>query len=272
MKRKKHKPLFIIFLALLFALPAASEGKKASGGEKEENKIPDPDSKEFLVYVMNKIDDQHRGNKSYGVWEMEVKTKHWHRTLEMESWSLGQDYTLMHVLSPKKEKGNATLKAKNDLFTYLAKSEKTIKITSGMMGGSWMGSHFTNDDIVRESRLSDDFDIKKNADGKAGDVSTYRFTLTPKPDAPVVWGKITVTVRQSDLQPLTQVYYGEDGEKVRMQTFSDHQEIDGRTMPMTMVMKPLDGSGEYTKVKIKKIDFDIKLDKKFFTLQKLKSL
>lgn len=234
---------------------------------------PDPESPEFPAYVMNRIDDQYRGDKSRGIMEMKVKTQHWTRTMKFESWSLGTKYSLMRILSPKKEKGTATLKAKNDLFTYLSKTKKTIKITSGMMGGSWMGSHFTNDDLVKHSRMADDYTIKKTFSGaiKSG-LEIHRFVLTPRKNAAVVWGKIVVSVRASDLQPLRQLYYDEDGHKVRVMKFYKHTTIDGRTMPLKMVMKPLDGSGEYTQVVVKEIDFSVKLSKSFFTLQKLKSM
>jgi hypothetical protein len=164
------------------------------------------------------------------------------------------------------------LKAKNDLFMYLNKTGRTVKITSGMMGGSWMGSHFTNDDLVRHTRLADDFTVEATyeSDGKGTEICN--LTLTPKPDAPVVWGKIEIAVRQSDLQPLNQRYFDEDGQPARLLEFSDHREVDGRVAPMKMVMKPLDAPGEFTQISWKKIDFDVKLTKSFFTLQKLKSL
>lgn len=129
-------------VALVLVVPATIA---ADGGE------PPHDSDEFPVYVMNKIDDQYRGGMSHGTMTMKVKTKHWTREMTLESWTLGKSYSLMRILKPKKEKGSATLKAKNDLFTYLSKTGRTIKITSGMMGGSWMGSHFTNDDLVRHT-------------------------------------------------------------------------------------------------------------------------
>lgn len=251
-------------VSLLFVFPVSS----AETG----TDAPDPESEEFPIYVMNKIDDQYRGAKSHGIMEMTVRTKHWTRSMSLESWSMGKRYSLVRILKPKKEKGTATLKADKDLFTYLNKTGRTIKITSGMMGASWMGSHFTNDDIVRNSRLSEDFDIKLTFDGKESGTGIYRFTLIPKPDAPVVWGKIEATVRKSDLQPLGQVFFDEDGKPVRQLEFFDHKEVDGRTLPCKMLMKPLDGSDEYTQVIWREIDFNVNLGKGFFSIQKLKSM
>ena len=237
-----------------------------------EDNAPEPGSDEFPVYVMNRIDDQYRGAKSHGIMEMNVKTKHWARSITMESWSLGKRYSLVRILKPKKEKGMATLKANADLFTYLSKTGRTIKITSGMMGASWMGSHFTNDDLIRHTRLSEDYTIKLTFDGQVSGTDVYRFTLIPQPDAPVVWGKVEVTVRQRDLQPLSQLFFDEEGNKVRLLEFSQHTDVDGRIMPLQMVMNPLDSPEEYTMIRWDEIDFKVELNQDFFTIQKLRSM
>jgi hypothetical protein len=273
--------LFLIFLLLAGSAFAEVLEKKPPGsgsqvepsftGEPAGNP-PGPDSEEFPVYVMNRIDDLYRGLASHGIMEMQVRTRHWSRNMEMETWSLGKDYSLVRILRPRKEKGTATLKAAGDLFTYLSKTDRTIKITSGMMGASWMGSHFTNDDIIHNSRLSEDYDIELDPATSAPEKENYRFTLTPRPDAPVVWGRLEIRVRKQGLQPLSQRFHDEDGNAVRLLEFSDHRVVDGREMPLKMLMKPLDGSDEFTRVIWKEIDFDVKLDKGFFTLQKLRSM
>ncbi|MCA9717214.1 MAG: outer membrane lipoprotein-sorting protein [Myxococcales bacterium] len=233
---------------------------------------PSPESPEFLRYVMNRVDDLYRGRSSHGVMEMKVKTQHWSRTMVLESWSLGTEYSLVRILIPMKEKGTATLKAGDDLYTYLNKTRRTIKISGAMMGASWMGSHFTNDDLVKDSRYSDDFDVALTGRGDAEGAATYEFTLTPKPDAAVVWGKVTVTIRQADLLPVSQVFYDEDGAAVRKLEFKEYKTVSGRTMPTVMKMTPLDQSGEYTQVAWKKMAFDVALEPSFFTLQRLKSI
>ena len=258
------KQYAIIAMVTLFSLVSTL-------GAAAETTAPAPTSPEFPIYVMNKIDDQYRGSKSHGVMVMNVKTKHFERTITLESWTLGQDYSLMRILKPLKEKGTATLKAKNDLYTYLKKTDRTIKITSAMMGGSWMGSHFTNDDLVRHTRLERDFDITMDKETLKETATLYRFTLIPKRSAAVVWGKIVVEVRKSDLQPLKQTYFDEKMKPVRELAFSEYTENGGRMMPMKMVMTPLDSSGEYTMVKWENIDFNANISKSFFSIQKLKS-
>jgi outer membrane lipoprotein-sorting protein len=233
---------------------------------------PDPDSPDFPAYVMNRVDDLYRGKSSHAVMKMKVKTENFTREMEMEAWSRGTEYSLVRILSPKKERGTATLKAKNDLFTYLNKTGRTIKVTGGMLSASWMGSHFTNDDLVQGTRLSEDYEIGKTFSGKVAKLDIHLFTLTPKPDAPVVWGKVEIAVRQDDLQPLRQVFYDEDGEKVRELVFFDHKQVAGRLMPTKMLMRPLDGKEEYTLVTYDELEFDVELDPDFFSLQRLKQI
>ena len=266
-RRRMQVGMGVLIVATVLALSSAISA---------DDKAPDPGSPKFPTYVMNKVDDQYRGAKSHGVMSMVVKTKHYERTMSLESWSLGKDHSLVRILEPKKERGTATLKADKTLYTYLSKTDRTIKITSAMMGGAWMGSHFTNDDLVHDSRLADDFTVKQ-LKSPEDPKDQYRFELRAKPDAAVVWDKIEVTVRKSDLQPLSEIFFDEKGRKVRILEFSEHKTIGDRTMPMRMVMKPLDDkgeytSGEYTEVKWDSIDFDVKLKKSFFSIQNLKSL
>ena len=233
---------------------------------------PAADSPEFGPWVMDHIDDMHRGTSSHGVLSMTVKTEHWTRTLSMESWSRGEDYSLVRILEPKKERGTATLKARDDLFTFLSKTGRTIKITGAMLGGSWMGSHFTNNDLVKSSRLADDYTIALTGQGKLLGVPQYVFTLTARPDAAVVWGKIEVTVQQEDLLPTREVFYDEEGTAMRALEFGNYKEIGGRTVAGALTMRPLDGSGEYTRVTYDSLEFDVDLPESMFTVQHLKAL
>lgn len=233
---------------------------------------PEPGSPGFAEWVMDQIDDMHRGASSHGVLTMKVKTEHWTRELTMESWSRGEDYSLIRILAPKKEKGTATLKAKDDLFTYLAKTGRTIKVSGAMLGGSWMGSHFTNNDLVKASRMADDYTVALTGQGTLGGVPQYVFTLTAKPDAPVVWGKIEVTVEQESLRPTRQIFYDEDGTALRALEFGDYKDVDGRTLAGTITIRPLDGSGEFTRVTYDSLEFDVDLPQSMFTVQHLKSL
>ena len=115
--------------------------------------------------IINRVDRLLRGDSSRGVATMEVVTENWEREMTMELWSLGTDYSLVRLRAPRKEAGTATLMADGDIWNYLPKVDRTIKIPSSMMGGAWMGSHFTNDDLVKESQLIDDYDVELIFDG-----------------------------------------------------------------------------------------------------------
>jgi hypothetical protein len=248
-----------LVLVLLLAAPLYAATPPASG------------TPEFARSLLQKIDDMYRGEQSHGIMEMEVKTRHWTRSMSLESWSKGKEYSLVRILEPKKDRGTATLKDRHDLFTYLNNTSRTVKISGAMMGGSWMGSHFTNDDLVHESRFSEDFDIKQLPDDKLDGVPVYRIEITPKPNKPIVWGKVEILVRISDQQPLKDTYFDEDKKPVRELALSDFKSIGGRMLPTVMTMRPLDGSGEYTKVTWKELSFDVKLDPSFFSVRNLTS-
>lgn len=265
MTRRRTKTLIILVVlcaASLVAFLATAEDVKP----------PAPDSPQFVPYVLDRIDDMYRGKSSQGTMEMKIKTKHWTRSLKMESWAMGKDYSLVRILEPKKERGTATLKAEKNLFIYLNKTGRTIKITSGMMGGSWMGSHFTNNDLVRHNRLADQYVTKLTFKGKKDGQDVYTFTLKAKKDAAVVWEKIEITVRQSDLLAVSQRFYDEEGKLKRVSTFSDYRELGGKKIPCIMEMKPMDKRGEYTRVTVKKLNLSARLSTSFFSLQKLKSM
>ena len=220
--------------------------------------------------IIDRVDRVLRGASSRGVATMRVITRHWERSLTMEVWSLGTDYSLVRVLSPAKEAGTGTLKASRDIWNYLPKVDRTIKIPASMMMGSWMGSHFTNDDLVKESRLVEDYEIETTFEGTRENVTVWEFTLNPKPEAAVVWGKIDYRVRQRDFMPLQARYFDEEGELVRTLTFSDFRRMGDRLVPTHMDMQPQDKPGERTSVSYAELQFDLKIDKSFFSLRTLR--
>ena len=220
--------------------------------------------------IIDRVDRLLRGDSSHGVMTMEVVTENWERSMTMEVWSLGTDYSLVRVQSPAREAGTATLKAEDDIWNYLPKVDRSIKIPASMMGGAWMGSHFTNDDLVKESRLVDDYDVEISFEGDDPDgVAVWEFVLTPKPEAPVVWGRIEYRVRQGDYMPLWTRFYDEDGELARTMEHSAFTEMGGRLVPAVMDMLPADKPGERTTMRYEDLEFDVDLEASFFSLRNL---
>ena len=225
-----------------------------------------PDPRE----IIDRVDRLLRGDSSRGVATMEVVTEHWERQMTMEIWSLGTDYSLVRLRAPQKEAGTATLKAEADIWNYLPKVDRTIKVPASMMGGAWMGSHFTNDDLVKESRLVEDYDIELVFDGEDPDgVTVWEFRLTPKADAAVVWGSIEYRIRQRDDMPLWAKFYDEDGELARTMEHGEYTEFGGRTVPGVMDMYPADKPDERTTIRYEELEFDVDLEPAFFSLRSL---
>jgi hypothetical protein len=220
--------------------------------------------------IMERVDRLLRGDSSHGVATMEVVTEHWERRITLELWSLGTDYSLVRIQSPAKEAGTATLMAEHDIWNYLPKVDRTIKVPVSMMAGSWMGSHFTNDDLVKESQIVEDYDIAIAFDGEREGVAVWEFRLTPKAEAAVVWGHVEFQVRQRDTMPMWARYYDEDGGLARTMRYTEFTRLGGRTVPSVMEMVPEDKPGERTTVRYQELDFDIEIDRSFFSLQNLK--
>jgi hypothetical protein len=220
--------------------------------------------------ILAEIDDLWRADSSSSVLSMKVVTAHYTRTVRMECWTLGKDKSLVRIVSPLKERGTITLKSGNAVYTYLPKTDRTIRLTSSMMLGSWMGSHFTNDDLVKESRLAEDYDPEIVFEGERDGRRIIMFALIPKPEAPVVWGKIVTTVLADGYLPLLSLYYDEDGVLARTITFSDIKEMGGRRLPAVMRVVPADKPGEFTEMVYEKITFGLNLDDSFFSLQELR--
>jgi outer membrane lipoprotein-sorting protein len=221
--------------------------------------------------ILEEVDQLLRGNSSHGSVTMEIVTEHWSRKLEMEVWSLGTDHSLVRVLSPPREAGTSTLKAGQEVWNYLPRVDRTIKVPPAMMMGSWMGSHFTNDDLVKESSIVDDYDFEIVFEGERDGVEVWEFELIPKPEAPVVWGKVEYLVRKQDLMPVRVLYYDESNELMRTMTFSDYRTMGGRLVPARMDVVPSDKPTERTSLIYHELAFDIGLDESFFSLRNLRA-
>ncbi len=226
------------------------------------------DDKAEVKALLQASDDLFRGDSSHAVMEMQVKTARYERSMKMESWAQGEEKTLIRLLAPAKDAGVSTLKVGDNLWNYLPKVDRTMKVPAGMMSGAWMGSHFTNDDLVQESRLSDDYTytIVERPSGAEGH---WILDLVPTPDAPVVWGRVRHTIG-ADRLPRKTEYFDEKGELVRTMTFEEIGAVGGRTIPQVMRLTPADASGEYTFIKYVSIEFDAGVPDSTFSLQSLK--
>ena len=221
--------------------------------------------------IIDRVDRLMRGESSIARFTMDIQTENWDRSLTLRAWSLGTEHALIRVEAPQREAGTATLRADQEVWNYLPRVDRTLKLPSSMMAGSWMGSHFTNDDLVKESRLVDDYEIEIEFNGTRDGVEVWEFLLVPLPEAPVVWGKILYQVSKESLLPIWTRYYDESDELMRTMTYSENRMMGSRLVPTVMTIRPADKSGESTVIRYHELDFDVDLDEDYFSLRNLRS-
>jgi Outer membrane lipoprotein-sorting protein len=215
--------------------------------------------------IVDKADRVMFSKSSAGKMIMKVKKANYKSTMKLKFWSVGRDKMTIKIIAPSRIKGMSTLKVKNNVWYYTPRTDRIVKIGSSMMGDSWMGSHFTNDDLVKETQLYKHYVCEKRKDTK----THYIVTIKPKPKAPVVWGKIVMKIRKKDNIPVENKFYAENGKLKRTMTFSDLKKMDGKTIPAKMTIKPANKS-EYTMIIYKKIRFDVVIPSRYFSLRGLK--
>ncbi|MGD8779968.1 MAG: outer membrane lipoprotein-sorting protein [Ignavibacteria bacterium] len=219
--------------------------------------------------ILKKSEDAIKGNTAHGNIEMDIVTPDYNRTLKMESWWIGNEKALIKVKAPRKEAGNKWLKIENEMWNYLKNTETTIKIPPSMMLQSWNGSDFTNDDLVRESSLYDDYFLKLIGEEKIKNEMCWKIQLDPKPDAAVVWGKLFYWVRKSDLLPARTEYYDEKNKLIRHMVFTDIKNVGNRKIPSKWEMINDIKEGHSTTFKIVDMKFDININDRTFSFQEL---
>lgn len=220
--------------------------------------------------IIDHVDRLMRGDSSRATVEMLVSTPQWKRTTRMTIWSEKTENVLIRIEEPKKDAGTATLRVGHNMWNYLPKIDRVVRVPASMMMVSWMGSHFTNDDLVKESRLSRDYEITTTFQGARDGADIYEFTLTPRPDAPVVWGRIVYQVRQSDSMPVWARFYAEDGALKSTAGFSDYAVMDGRLVPTRLRMTPQDKPGEFTLMHYLSLAFHVTIPPNMFALSSLR--
>lgn len=220
--------------------------------------------------VVDKIDRLYRSEASYADVEMEIVTPHWQRTLAMKVWTKSMDKTLVRIISPKKEAGVATLRVDNEMWNYLPKTGKVIKVPPSMMMSSWMGSDFTNDDLVKESSYLDDYTYRL-VPKPDGEEELIYVELQPKEDSPTVWASIILAVQRSDYLPVRQEFYDDRGDLMRVLSFSDVRDMGGRTIPRVMEMEPQTEQGHSTVVRYATVEFAADVPDEIFSLRNLRA-
>ena len=222
--------------------------------------------------IIRKADDKNRGLSSQGIMTMTVIRPDWTRTVTMKTWSKSREYSLVLITTPARDKGQVFLKIKTEMWNWVPAIDKTIKIPPSMMLQSWMGSDFTNDDLVKQSSIVVDYTHKLLDREKVRDMDCYKIGLTPLPDAPVVWGKVIMWVTVSGYDVWMAEYYDEDNKLVNVSNNYDIRRMGDREIPTRLEMIPVNKKGQKTVMHIDEMKFNTGIDESFFSQQNMKKI
>lgn len=220
--------------------------------------------------IIKRADDKMQGESNKAEMRMTIVRPDWKREITMKSWSKGREMSLILITGPARDKGTSTLKRKKELWNWQPSIDRTIKLPPSMMLQSWMGSDFTNDDLVRESSIVNDYTHELGQDTVIDNYECYKIIMIPKPDAPVVWGKLVVYIEKEELNQLLIYYYDEDEYLVNTMRLSDIKNMDGRNIPTRMEMIPAEEPENMTVIEYLSMDFDIDISDNFFSIQNMK--
>lgn len=222
--------------------------------------------------IIRQADQKMRGNTSQA--ELIIKTirPSWSRDMTVRTWMKGNDLAMIRILSPVKERGIVFLKRKKEVWNWLPSLERSIKLPPSMMSQSWMGTDFTNDDLVKESSIVNDYSHSFLKDTIiAGDLC-YKILCIPKPNTAVVWGKLVVCIDKENLVERYTEFYDEESVLINLMYASELKMMDGRFIPTRIQMVPMDKKGHKTEIIYHSIFFDKEIKDDFFSIDQMKRL
>jgi len=220
--------------------------------------------------IVQKAWNHFRGAASRSIVDMTIHRPSWERTMTMKGWTKDETKSLIRILSPAKDKGNGTLKKGSDMWTYNPKINRVIKLPPSMMAQSWMGSDFSNNDLAKSDSILNDYTHEIIGRETHQDKTVLVVRSMPRPHAPVVWGMQELRIREDHIL-LSQEFFDEDLEPVKIMTTSGLEVMDGRLFPRTWVMRKSDARDEYTRLVHQEIEFLDGLPERLFSLSRLRN-
>lgn len=221
--------------------------------------------------IVRRADAKLRGEKSsFSIMTMQIVRPSWERSISFKTWTKGTDLSLVLITSPKKESGQTFLKRQREMWNWNPTISRMIKLPPSMLSQGWMGSDFTNDDLLNQSSIVVDYTHKIIGEEKISGRDCYKIELLPKENAPVVWGKIITWISKSDDLQLKNEYYDEDGYLVKTEIANDIKSMDDRVIPTHYELIPADEPDQKTIVVMENIKFNIDLNDSFFSQQNMK--
>jgi len=223
--------------------------------------------------ILKNSEEKIQGIKSsYQEMMIKIVRPKWSKEMTMKGWSIGEDYFTSVVLSPAKEKGTVFLKRENEVWNYIPSIERTIKLPPSMMMQNWMGTDFTNDDLVQRSSITDDYTNTIIGNEIIDGLDCWIIELIPNEDAAVVWGKLMMWIDKRDYMQLKTQFFDEYDEMISIMTGKAIKSFDGKKLPAIIEFVPLDKEGNKTIVERLVWKFDIDINERYFLPNYMKNL
>lgn len=266
----RHDVPTILKSAILSGALLMSTATQAAPPQPGIPQCPSGVAKPDVAVIVKRVQQGLRGTASVGTVTMGIKTRAWSRTLKMKIWARGNENALVRIIEAgPRETGMMTLKRDKQLWNYLPQAGRIMKLPSGMMGDSWMGSDFTNDDLVQGSSLIDDFDSTITGTTQQDGHDTWKILLKPRAKAVVVWGSIEMLVDRATCLPVQETFFDEDGKLVRRMTYGDFRQLGWRQFPFRMTVQPTE-EGRETSLTYDDMQFDVDIPDNTFSLDRLR--
>ncbi len=223
--------------------------------------------------IIKKADEKFQGEEtSKGELEVIIKRPTWERTISAKMWTKGKDFSLTYITGPPEEKGQTFLKRYNELWNWNPTISRMIKLPPSMMSQGWMGSDYSNDDILRESSITDDYNSKLIGEEQCQGFLCYKIELIPKEDVAVVWGRIVIWIAKDEYYQMKAEYYDEDDYLIRTMLSDKIKLFDDRKLPSYMEIIPADEEGNKTIIVLKDFMFNENIPESFFSQQNMKKV
>ncbi len=222
--------------------------------------------------IIEKADNKRLGKTSTSTMSLKIIRPKWEREIELKLWTKGNDFMMILITDPARDKGTAFLKRGDEIYNWIPRIERSIKLPPSSMLQSWMGSDFTNDDLVKQSSMVNDYEHTLMGKEKVSGREAYKILLKPKEEASVVWGKVEAWVDVEESLFLKLAYYDEEGKLVNTLLGKNIKTMGGRTVTSLLEITPARDPGNKTTLEYKSIEFDQPMDDSFFSLRNLKNI
>ncbi len=253
-------------IARLVAFLLAALSTSALPAAEGDAPLPQLTARELITAAI----DQTRGRTSFAEMEMEVHRPDWQRTSSIIAWTRGREDALIRFTAPPRDAGNATLKNGDQMWTFTPRLNRVVRLPYSMMSQSWAGSDFSYNDLSRTDALLKHYRHELVEARRDGERIVYTIDSIPDADAPVVWGRQRLVLRDDHVL-LEQTFFDQDGVALKRMETLEIGELGGRLIPRVMRMRRLDEDDHWTEVRYADAQFDLDIPDRRFTLFALRN-